>query len=252
MTLDSLERYDEALESFDKAIEIEPNNILTWGGRGATLGILGRYNEALESYDKVIEIDPNMALAWSSRGMVLVALKRWSKALISYNKAIELGDRSSGAFLNRSKILLALDRWDESMAALDNALERFAHADEPKPGDTAAIVRHLLIGRCDTAVWRTRIKALIDLYDKHQAISDLGQGLVRSIPRLNSRMISDTAAQTWLEIWQELAGKYDEFQIPLRLLDAAVRYREKQDPRILLRLPVEERKVLEELLGKEE
>jgi hypothetical protein len=41
----------------------------------------------------------------------------------------------------------------------------------------------------------------------------------------------------------------DEFQIPLRLLDATVRYRETQDRRVLLELPVEERTLLESLLG---
>ncbi len=286
IALDSVGRYDEALKSFDKAIEIEPDNVSAWGIRGATLTSLRRYNEALSSYDKAIKIDPSKALAWSSRGLVLLILERydealessgkaikldpnkaeiWSnqgaimvglgrldEALVSYDRAIELGDRSSYVFFNRAVVLLALDRWDEGMAALDNALERFAHADELLIAITEAIVRELIIGRRDAEIWRTRIKLLVDLYSKHQAIADLGQGLVRSIPDLKSPMMSDAAAEAWLEIWQELAGKYDEFQIPLRLLDAAVRYREKQDPRILLRLPVEERKVLEELLGKEE
>jgi hypothetical protein len=40
----------------------------------------------------------------------------------------------------------------------------------------------------------------------------------------------------------------NEFQIPLRLLDVAVRYRETQDQRVLLELPIEERTLLEQLL----
>lgn len=41
-------------------------------------------------------------------------------------------------------------------------------------------------------------------------------------------------------------------RLPLRLMDAAIRYHdsgEPPDPRILLKLPVEERGILEALLG---
>jgi hypothetical protein len=71
---------------------------------------------------------------------------------------------------------------------------------------------------------------------------------VQSIPILMSEIVSNKAAQ----VWQELGSKYDQFQIPLRLLETAVRYREKSDKRVLLNLPIEERKLLEPLLKKEE
>ncbi len=142
-----------------------------------------------------------------------------------------------------------LNRWDEGIAALDDALNRFAHADEPNTGETRVIVRNLFKSTNDPAIWRSRIKTLIELYDKHQVLSALGQGLVRSIPALRSEMISDKAAQTWLEVWRELTGNIAEFQIPLRLLNAAVRYREtKGDKRVLLELPIEERNLLKPLL----
>ncbi|WP_019502169.1 hypothetical protein [Pseudanabaena sp. PCC 6802] len=69
--------------------------------------------------------------------------------------------------------------------------------------------------------------------------------------------IKEIIARTWLEIWQELVGDRREFQIPLRLLNAAVRYREtkgvseaptKEARRVLLELPVEERNLLQSLL----
>ncbi len=48
---------------------------------------------------------------------------------------------------------------------------------------------------------------------------------------MNSPTVSDAAAQMWVDVWKELVGERDEFQIPLRLLEAAVRYRETHDPR---------------------
>jgi hypothetical protein len=66
-----------------------------------------------------------------------------------------------------------------------------------------------------------------------------------------SEMVSDKAARTWLELWQELTSNYEEqFKIPIRLLDAAVRYKEtKGDRRVLLKLPIEERNLLEPLVS---
>lgn len=179
-------------------------------------------------------------------------LGRYEDALTSYDKSIQLGDQSSSAFFSRAEALLALNRWHGGCTALDDALQRFAHADRPYTGDTEAMVRNLFTGTQNPATLRTRITALIVLYDKHEVVSALGQGLVRSISTLTSPMVSDTAAETWLDVWRECAGDRIEFQLPLRFLDVAVRYIKTQDVRILLELSVEERKLLEPLLGVEE
>jgi tetratricopeptide (TPR) repeat protein len=244
--------YDEALASFNKAIAIDPGNKKVWISTAATLLITKSWDKALTSLDKVIELDPNNASALLLRGWVLKIFGRHDEALASFDMAIALGDQSSEVFLYRAEALLALNRWDEGIATLDEALSRFAHADEPDIGDTdtAVIICNLFNSTKDTAAWRSRIKTLIELYDKHQVLSALGQGLVRSIPVLMSEMVSDKAAQTWLEVWRKLTGSISEFQIPLRLLNAAVRYREtKGDRRVLLELPIEERNLLKQLLG---
>lgn len=141
---------------------------------------------------------------------------------------------------------------DEDIVELDNALNRLAEepGKEASAEDVELIFRNLFNNTHDAAIWKTRITTLIQLYNKHQVISALGQGLVRSIPALMSEMVSDKAAQTWLEVWQELTSDYTQFQIPLRLLNTAVRYREtKGDKRVLLELPIEERNLLKPLLG---
>jgi tetratricopeptide (TPR) repeat protein len=174
------------------------------------------WDKALTSLDKVIELDPNNASALLLRGWVLNIFGRYDEALASFDKAIALGDQSSEVFLYRAEALLALNRWDEGIATLDEALSRFAHADEPDIGDTdtAVIICNLFNSTKDTAAWRSRIKTLIELYDKHQVLSALGQGLVRSIPVLMSEMVSDKAAQTWLEVWRKLTGSISDSKFP--------------------------------------
>ncbi len=56
LTLSNLERYNEAIECFDKAIEKDPDFADAWHNRGVSLGNLERYNEAIECFDKAIAI----------------------------------------------------------------------------------------------------------------------------------------------------------------------------------------------------
>ncbi|KOR35485.1 hypothetical protein AM228_18090, partial [Planktothricoides sp. SR001] len=46
------DRYSEAIESYDKSLEIKPNNHKAWAIRGINLVNLQRHSEAIESYDK--------------------------------------------------------------------------------------------------------------------------------------------------------------------------------------------------------
>ncbi|MEG3956063.1 tetratricopeptide repeat protein [Microcoleus sp. herbarium2] len=248
--LDNLKRYEEALESFDRAIALDENYQWAWTNRGNVLTYLKRYNEALESVDMAIEIDANYELAWSVRGWTLDNLGRYEEALISCDKAIALGEQHSFVFFNRAIAILGLNRWDEGITALYDAFQRLEPGGEAHADDAELITSNLFANTHDAAIWKNRITSLIAVYVKHEYLSILGQGIVRNIPVLMSEMVSDKAARTWLEWWQEPTSNYEEFQIPIRLLNAAVRYKEtKGDRRVFLELAIEERNLLEPLVS---
>jgi tetratricopeptide (TPR) repeat protein len=248
--LNNLKRYDEALVSYDRAIEIDTNDKWAWNKRGNVLNNLKRYDEALVSYDRAIEIDTNYQSAWFQRGWVLDILGRYEEALISCDKAIELGYQHSYVFFNRAIAILGLNRWDEGITALDDAFQRLESDNEASIEDAKLIICNLFANTHDSTITQTRITSLIAVYEKHKYLSILGQGIVRNIPALMSEMVSDKAARTWLELWRELTRNYKQFQIPMRLLNAAVRYKEtKGDRRVLLELPIEERTLLEPLVS---
>ncbi|WP_341737043.1 tetratricopeptide repeat protein [Microcoleus sp. CAWBG640] len=247
--LNNLKRYDEALASYDRAIELDANDPWDWRRRGNVLNNLKRYDEALASYDRAIELDANDKWAWFQRGWVLDNLGRYEEALISCDKAIALGYQSSYVFFNRAIAILGLNRWDEGIAALDDAFQRLESDDEASSEDAELIISTLFTSN-DPIIYQTRITSLIAVYKKHKYLSILGQGIVRNIPALMSEMVSDKAARTWLELWQEPTSNYEQFQISIRLLNAAVRYKEtKGDRRVLLELPIEERHLLEPLVS---
>jgi len=51
-------QYDDALNLFQKAILLNRSDPDLWNLKGITLRSLGRYNEAIECFNKSIEIDP--------------------------------------------------------------------------------------------------------------------------------------------------------------------------------------------------
>ena len=50
--------YDNALNSFEQAILLNQNDPDLWNLKGIALRSLGRYNEAIECFNKSLEIDP--------------------------------------------------------------------------------------------------------------------------------------------------------------------------------------------------
>ena len=122
-TLNELERYEEALTSYDKAIELNPDNSNAWSNKGATLGNLERYEEALTSCNKAIELNPDHSNAWTSKGATLNELERYEEALTSYDKAIELNTDNSNAWSNKGATFNNLERYEEALTSYDKAIE---------------------------------------------------------------------------------------------------------------------------------
>ena len=54
-------QYNEAIQYFDKAISLNPNDALAYYNRGVVKGYLGQYSEEIQDYDKAISLEPNNA-----------------------------------------------------------------------------------------------------------------------------------------------------------------------------------------------
>jgi tetratricopeptide (TPR) repeat protein len=55
--LANLGKYDEAIKYFDRALDIDPNNIGALTNKGASLIYLGRPQEASSYFDRALDID---------------------------------------------------------------------------------------------------------------------------------------------------------------------------------------------------
>ena len=75
-----LEKYDDALMAFDKAIEIDPKRLDLWQNKAYTLTKLGRFVEVLKCYEVMTGIDPDNAEIWSKKGEIHLALGQINEA----------------------------------------------------------------------------------------------------------------------------------------------------------------------------
>jgi tetratricopeptide (TPR) repeat protein len=57
--LDFLGLYNESIGFYDRALEIDLNNVRAIINKGFALSKLGQYEEAIEYYDKVLTLNPN-------------------------------------------------------------------------------------------------------------------------------------------------------------------------------------------------
>ena len=70
-----LEKYEDAVASYDKAGSIDANDSLIWYNRGVALTQLERYDDAILSYEKAIEVSPGYADAWYNKAELVESIK---------------------------------------------------------------------------------------------------------------------------------------------------------------------------------
>jgi tetratricopeptide (TPR) repeat protein len=84
-------RYSLAMQEYDNALSLCPDNYKAWQGKGRILERDEKYNDALNAYDTSLNFDPNNTRTLTMKGSVLIQLERYEEALAVLDKAINLG-----------------------------------------------------------------------------------------------------------------------------------------------------------------
>jgi len=127
-----LKKPEEALQYFNKAIELNPKNPNFYTYKGNTLLNLQRFEEAIASYDKAIELDPKNPDFYYNKGIALADFQRFDEAISLYDKAIAINPNHANSCYNKACALSMLGKEEESIACLEKAIEL-----DPSYKDTA-------------------------------------------------------------------------------------------------------------------
>ncbi len=121
--LTELHRYEEALNSFDQAIQLDPSDIDAYNGKGIVLAEnLQNYQEALLVFDRAIQLEHINEHIYTNKGNALAGLKRYQEALGAYEQAILLNSQSSETYADKGNVLADLERYEEALASYKQAI----------------------------------------------------------------------------------------------------------------------------------
>ena len=117
------EKLEDAIEMFEQALRIDPDNVETLMKIGYARFHLDEHAEALKVYDKVLEIDITNPEAWNLKGLVHYEQKNYAKALDSVQKAIESDPTYGMAQYNQACFLSLLNQVPEALESLKRSIE---------------------------------------------------------------------------------------------------------------------------------
>jgi len=104
-------KYSRALESFDKALELDSgkDEFNIYLNRGISYLELEETDNALKDMAKAIELGPNNASAYHSRGRVYYASKQYAEAVKDFSRSVEINPNNDAAYYNLGMTYFRLD-----------------------------------------------------------------------------------------------------------------------------------------------
>jgi tetratricopeptide (TPR) repeat protein len=77
------------IEYLSKALKLNPGYLPVWGLKGTALSALGRYDEAIQCFDKSLQLHPS-ALIWHKKADCCYHLGKRQEALECFDKALQI------------------------------------------------------------------------------------------------------------------------------------------------------------------
>ncbi|EGV30340.1 regulatory protein ArsR [Thiorhodococcus drewsii AZ1] len=265
---EQLGNLDKAITDYSAAVEIPqaPAQLITFAylRRWMAYVQLGDLDKATDDLSTIIEL-PNapaelVAMALLVRGLIYSIRLDTASA----ERDVEAVLRVEGvapkslvqSHLTLAALRVATGRWDQAIATLRDGLRVGISVTPAYRGDSTRIIHAFFDSSLQPTMRRERIRDLFQIYRDADAISQLGDALVRHLGELHANtpdLPSPDNLETWASAWEEAGQDSDAFRLPLRIFRTGIDFLKAagSDPSILLDLNQEERALLEQLFDLE-
>ena len=188
------------------------------------------------------------AHALSDRAWAWYETRDWHKLVSDSTMLIDLD--INGDFAKLAGVQLRQRGWlplGEFSKAVDEIAVLSSLIGERQVSRTSLLCFLAGLTNLDSASWDVPVGLLLERVVKLGVESELGAALVEL---LGCEMLQKWAdmIKTWNAVWQRLGANIPGLVVPLRLLDTASNYLVTERCECLLKLPLEERKLLMEVL----
>jgi CHAT domain-containing protein/Flp pilus assembly protein TadD len=230
ITLLMLEKYEDAITSFDQAIKLKPDNNIAQNNRSKAqqyqeviafddkldseaiylyVGVeflkLEKYEKAVTHFDKALQLNLNDDIAWFYLGNILGILEKYQEAVICFDQVLRLKPDNAVALYYQGLALFNLKRYEQAITSYDKALEIKPDFDRVWDSRGTALYH---LGRYEEAI-TSYDKATQLKPDKYQAWYNRGLAAGKSrgyIPFLHTQQLNPELNKRGYE--GELASYY--------------------------------------------
>ena len=116
-------RYQEAINDYNKAIELNPKYERAYNNRGNSYYELGNTQQSIEDYSKAIELDPQHTCSYYNRGLAYDKLGNYQEAIKDFSKEIELSPQNEYAYYYRGSAYGNLGNYQQAIKDYNKAIE---------------------------------------------------------------------------------------------------------------------------------
>lgn len=115
-------RFSEAIDNFDKALQLDPDDFLAYSNRGSVLEKTGRFSEALADFDRAIGRNPKGRIAYFNRGSTLAKMGKFEEAIMDFDRVIALAPDDYLAYSSRAAAFERIGEIDKAISDLDRVI----------------------------------------------------------------------------------------------------------------------------------
>ena len=130
MGLCKIKSYNEALDAFNRALELNPSNGKALYNKGIVLRWLGKTDEAklyiekaVEIFDNKIKANPENSRFWYNKGIALRDLEKYKEALDAFERAIEINPSFTKAWIGKGIVYDRVKKHQKAMEAYERAVD---------------------------------------------------------------------------------------------------------------------------------
>lgn len=202
------QHYNQALQSYEEALRMDPLNFYAWNGKGTALYNQGNYRKALEAYLRATEIDASSPVVWVSAGLVLVRMQRYQQALVHFERALSIDPYHVAAFNGKADAQLDMGMAPESIASYEKALSYDPRSFQAWNGlGNARSIQHDFVGAVDayTRALLINSRSAIAWCNKAEALLHLGHHRAA----LDALQEATEMDKGYARAWQLMADVYD-------------------------------------------
>ena len=155
-------------------LRTDPQSVNAHYNLGFGLAQLGRHQEAVQAYERALEIEPDYGYAHNNLGNALTQVGKRAEAIGHFRKALELDASYAEAHHNLANVLVEESRRDEALEHLREAVRL-----RPDFAEAQMNLGNLLTGKGNAAEAVTRYRSALKLKpDFAEAHNNLANALV--------------------------------------------------------------------------